>query len=180
MDSSHVCLISVLLRADGFEHFRCDRPRSIGACSKQPTQPRCARCARIRCHAFRCCVHATLWVAPACLPLPRAHTCTHMSNLQLYMHSCMHVGLSLKSLASVLKCMGNDDTVTMKADDDGDRLTLMFEAPDQVCCCTLRGTGSSTHGMAHKPRKLRGCSCAQWRAHRPHAPTRSAARCTPA
>uniref|UniRef100_A0A7S0RT56 DNA sliding clamp PCNA n=1 Tax=Chlamydomonas leiostraca TaxID=1034604 RepID=A0A7S0RT56_9CHLO len=70
MDTSHVCLISVLLRAEGFEHFRCDRPRSIG--------------------------------------------------------------LSLKSLAAVLKCMGNDDTLTMKADDDGDKLTLMFEAPDQA------------------------------------------------
>lgn len=41
-------------------------------------------------------------------------------------------GMSLKSLAMVLKVMGNDDTVTLKADDDGDRLTLMFEAPDQV------------------------------------------------
>jgi len=67
MDTSHVCLISVLIRADGFEHFRCDRPRSLG--------------------------------------------------------------MNLKSLASVLKCMGNDDVVTLKADDDGDRLTLMFESP---------------------------------------------------
>lgn len=37
--------------------------------------------------------------------------------------------MNLKSLASVLKCMGIDDTVTLKADDDGDKLTLMFESP---------------------------------------------------
>jgi proliferating cell nuclear antigen len=30
MDTSHVCLISMMLQADGFEQFRCDRPRSIG------------------------------------------------------------------------------------------------------------------------------------------------------
>lgn len=30
MDSSHVCLIAFELRADGFEHFRCDRPQTLG------------------------------------------------------------------------------------------------------------------------------------------------------
>jgi proliferating cell nuclear antigen len=31
MDTSHVSLIAMLLRADAFEHFRCDRPMSMGA-----------------------------------------------------------------------------------------------------------------------------------------------------
>ena len=30
MDSSHVSLVSLLLRADGFEHYRCDRSLSMG------------------------------------------------------------------------------------------------------------------------------------------------------
>jgi hypothetical protein len=38
-------------------------------------------------------------------------------------------GMSLKNMAAVLKCMGNDDVVTLKADDDGDKLCLMFESP---------------------------------------------------
>lgn len=31
MDSSHVSLVALLLRSDGFEHFRCDRTFSMGA-----------------------------------------------------------------------------------------------------------------------------------------------------
>lgn len=30
MDSSHVSLVALLLRSDGFEHFRCDRTFSMG------------------------------------------------------------------------------------------------------------------------------------------------------
>ena len=30
MDSSHVSLVSLSLRSDGFEHFRCDRNLSMG------------------------------------------------------------------------------------------------------------------------------------------------------
>ena len=30
MDSSHVALVSLLLRSEGFEHFRCDRAISMG------------------------------------------------------------------------------------------------------------------------------------------------------
>ena len=30
MDSSHVSLCAVALRADGFDHFRCDRNISLG------------------------------------------------------------------------------------------------------------------------------------------------------
>lgn len=30
MDSSHVSLVALLLRSDGFEHYRCDRPLSMG------------------------------------------------------------------------------------------------------------------------------------------------------
>jgi len=69
MDSSNVALVSMLLRSDGFEHYRCDRNLSLG--------------------------------------------------------------LSLASMAKILKCASNDDVVTLKADDNGDLITFMFESPKQ-------------------------------------------------
>ena len=30
MDSSHIALVSLMLRCDAFEHFRCDMNRSLG------------------------------------------------------------------------------------------------------------------------------------------------------
>jgi hypothetical protein len=37
--------------------------------------------------------------------------------------------MSLANLAKVLKCAGSDDIVTLKANDDGDTVTFMFESP---------------------------------------------------
>lgn len=69
MDASHVSLCSLKLRAEGFDHFRCDRNLSLG--------------------------------------------------------------LNLTSLSKILKCAGNDDIVTLKAEDEPDTLTLMFESPSE-------------------------------------------------
>ncbi|GLC45080.1 hypothetical protein PLESTB_001466200 [Pleodorina starrii] len=69
MDSSHVCLVSLTLREDGFEHFRCDRTMAMG----------------------------------------------------------IHFG----NLSKILKCAGNEDTITLKAEDNADQLTLMFESANQ-------------------------------------------------
>ena len=69
MDTSHVSLVSLLLREDGFEHFRCDRSLSLG--------------------------------------------------------------LNLASITKMLKCANNDDAITLKAEDQGDTLTLMFESPSE-------------------------------------------------
>jgi len=69
MDGSHVCLVAFNLRADGFDHFRCDRPLTLG--------------------------------------------------------------INLGNLAKILKCSGSNDIITMKADDNGDTLTLMFESEKQ-------------------------------------------------
>ena len=52
MDSSHVSLVALNLRSDGFDHFRCDRNISMG--------------------------------------------------------------MNLNNMAKMLKCAGNDDTITMK------------------------------------------------------------------
>jgi proliferating cell nuclear antigen len=65
MDSSHVSLVALLLRSEGFDHFRCDRNTSLG--------------------------------------------------------------INLGSMAKVLKCCNNDDTLTLKADEGNDSMTFMFE-----------------------------------------------------
>ena len=69
MDSSHVSLCALLMRADGFDHYRCDRNMSLG--------------------------------------------------------------MNLVSMGKILKCAGNDDTITLKAEDSSDNLTLMFENETQ-------------------------------------------------
>jgi len=69
MDSSHVALVSLLLRQDGFDHYRCDR------------------------------------------------------NLTL--------GIKIESMLKILKGAANDDQVTIRADDNGDSLTLLFENSKQ-------------------------------------------------
>ncbi|XP_066249475.1 proliferating cell nuclear antigen [Euwallacea similis] len=69
MDSSHVSLVSLNLKSDGFDKYRCDR------------------------------------------------------NLTM--------GMNLASLGKVFKCSGADDTVTMKAQDDADTVTFMFESKKQ-------------------------------------------------
>ncbi|XP_077226111.1 proliferating cell nuclear antigen-like [Tasmannia lanceolata] len=69
MDSSHVALVALLLRSEGFEHFRCDRNLSMG--------------------------------------------------------------MNLNHMSKMLKCAGNDDIITLKADDEGDTITFMFESPSQ-------------------------------------------------
>jgi len=67
MDSSHVSLVALFLRADGFEHYRADRNLSLG--------------------------------------------------------------INVTNMAKILKCAGGDDIITLKAEDSGDQVAFMFEAP---------------------------------------------------
>jgi len=69
MDNSHVSLVSLNLRADGFDKYRCDRNLSMG--------------------------------------------------------------MNLSSMSKILKCASNDDIITIKAQDDPDTITYMFESPNQ-------------------------------------------------
>lgn len=39
--------------------------------------------------------------------------------------------MNLGNLSKILKCAANDDVITIKADDGGDRVTFMFESPNQ-------------------------------------------------
>lgn len=70
MDSSHVALVALLLRSEGFEHYRCDRNISMG--------------------------------------------------------------MNLTNMSKMLKCAGNDDIITIKADDGSDTVTFMFESPSML------------------------------------------------
>jgi len=69
MDNSHVSLVSLTLRCDGFDKYRCDRNLSMG--------------------------------------------------------------MNLGNMAKILKCANNDDIITMKAQDNADTVTFMFESPNQ-------------------------------------------------
>lgn len=70
MDTSHVSLVAVLLKADGFEKFRCDRGLTLG--------------------------------------------------------------INLGNLTKILKCANNDDKITIKSQDDSDKMTLVFEAKNET------------------------------------------------
>ena len=100
MDSSHVSLVSLSLRQDGFEHFRCDRSFSMGM------------------------------------------NLTHMSKM--------------------LKCAGNEDSITMRAEDAGDVVAFTFESPGEARGCGVGGTAAA--GAAAAAEGCSGAACASWRA----------------
>ena len=88
MDNSHVSLVSVNLRADGFDKFRCDRTLSMGM------------------------------------------NLTSMSKiLRLGILSCVCIHMYLATFCS--RCAANDDIITVKAQDQADTVTFMFESPNQ-------------------------------------------------
>lgn len=69
MDNSHVSLVSMNLRSDGFDKYRCDRNLSMG--------------------------------------------------------------INLGSMSKIMKCAGNDDVMTMKAQDNADTVVFVFESANQ-------------------------------------------------
>ena len=101
MDSSHVCLVAFNLRADGFDHFRCDRPLTLGI--------NLANLAKI----LKCAGEGQA--------------------TSLLCMLCLHDAPCLKSRSCPLGPQtGTNDIITLKADDHGDTLTLMFESEKQV------------------------------------------------
>lgn len=69
MDSSHVALVTLNLMSDGFDHYRCDRP--------------------------------------------------------------MTLGLNVNNLSKIMKCGGNDDSITLKAEEEPSSLNIIFENKKQ-------------------------------------------------
>jgi proliferating cell nuclear antigen len=43
----------------------------------------------------------------------------------------MSIGMNMGSLTKVMRCAGNDDEVTLKANDKADVLNLLFESPSK-------------------------------------------------
>lgn len=71
MDSAHVCLIALLLRSSGFEHYRCDRN--------------------------------------------------------------LNIGVSLTNLGKIMKSVGPDDCLLLKAEETNDELSMIFENSSNLC-----------------------------------------------
>lgn len=69
MDNAHVSLVSLNLKSDGFDKYRCDRNISMG--------------------------------------------------------------MSIATMSKIFRCAGNEDTVTLKAWDNPDTITFMFESPNK-------------------------------------------------
>ena len=91
MDNSHVSLVSVNLRADGFDKFRCDRTLSMGMNLTSMSK------------------------------ILRFAICTDLT-----FQSFSRTEFNLQS-----RCAANDDIITVKAQDQADTVTFMFESPNQ-------------------------------------------------
>jgi hypothetical protein len=46
-------------------------------------------------------------------------------------HRNLSMGMNLTNMAKMLRCAGNDDIITIKADDGSDTVTFMFESPSK-------------------------------------------------
>lgn len=55
------------------------------------------------------------------------------------------LGINLNSMSKILKCAGNDDSVTIKADDDGDKVTFMFEGASETIYPPLSNSDTFSH-----------------------------------
>ncbi len=105
------------LKTDLFDHFRCDRPMTMGINIVNLCKIlKCAGMTPQRAwHAARspgvlrtpCRGEHLKWEAPS-----------SATTVAPYHTFCLHPA-------------GNEDTITLKAEDDGDKLTLMFEAKKQ-------------------------------------------------
>ena len=94
MDNSHVSLVSVNLRADGFDKFRCDRNLSMGM---------------------------------------------NLGSMSKILRSGLLLALMVPPNTSFTptapRCAANDDIITVKAQDQADTVTFMFESPNQEKVC---------------------------------------------
>lgn len=53
----------------------------------------------------------------------------------------MSIGVKLDSLQKIVRTAGNEDVVTLKKDDDGDNLNLVFEATSEFSKTCLAEVG---------------------------------------
>ena len=91
MDNSHVSLVSMTLRADGFDKYRCDRNISMG-------------------------MNLTRYLSIF---------------VQLLFLLIIFIIRCIFSMSKILKCAGDKDNLTIKAQDNADTVTFMFESQNQ-------------------------------------------------
>lgn len=68
----------------------------------------------------------------------------------------LSMGMNLASMAKILKCANNDDTLTMKAQDNADTVTFVFESPNQEkvsAMLTINHTKCFPNSFWHMPAK---------------------------
>ena len=78
----------------------------------------------------------------ACRTVPQAMDKSHVALVSLSLGKDgfdeyradrnISLGLNLPNVAKILKCSDKDDSVTIKADDDGDTVTLLFEGGENT------------------------------------------------
>jgi proliferating cell nuclear antigen len=105
MDNSHVALVALLLRQDGFEHYRCGELAFI--------------------------TFAIFFFFANMMKAHNEWPPVSMLDLCCAADRTLALGIKLESMAKILKCSGNDDVITLKAEDSADSLTFMFESPSQ-------------------------------------------------
>jgi proliferating cell nuclear antigen len=44
------------------------------------------------------------------------------------------LGININNMSKMLKCAGNNDIITLKAEDEADTITFMFESPGESSC----------------------------------------------
>lgn len=109
MDSSHVSLCALRMRAEGFDHYRCDKNISLGV--NTPNLSKILKCAgkkRNNCN-----------MAPYNLS---------QSTPLILIHGYTSLAIELS---------GNEDIVTIKSEEETDTLNMMFESPSQVSILNL-------------------------------------------
>ena len=47
------------------------------------------------------------------------------------------LGMNTGTLAKILKCASNDDSITIRAEDQGDTVTFVFESPSKYFLCGI-------------------------------------------
>ena len=104
MDSSHVSLCALRMRAEGFDHYRCDKNISLGV--NTPNLSKILKCAG-----------------------KKRNNC-NLSPYDFYQSTpttLIHGHTSL-----IPERAGNEDIVTIKSEEETDTLNMMFESPSQV------------------------------------------------
>ncbi|GFO33143.1 proliferating cell nuclear antigen [Plakobranchus ocellatus] len=131
MDSSHVSLVSLSMNSDGFDTYRCDRNLSMGI--HLPSLSKIMKCAG---NDDIITMKATDDADMVSLVFESPTACVSQSVKCLGSEPNTFATGTLKtfafsSLSKIMKCAGNDDIITMKATDDADMVSLVFESPNQ-------------------------------------------------